>query len=323
MGNNFETIKTHFVFSDQAKEILLKRWMAAEDVSHTLGKHNITTAFFGNYFGSKVIEYAFGVVEGRNKLGNCPVIGVMLVFFEKKNIPLEDVFTICVNLKNELLSYTLEKGILNSSLLREICTLIDHNFFGVIQEYLHIHYYETAEEKVCMIDSDHETSHIAAGPSDAYKPEGMTSAYTYMQEVELDLDIIHELGEIEEETLASLGMTDSISAEGKASVIDLFTRYAKMINLLVEFQELNYALWVLIDLLVHVDFNQMEEESTYIVIYIKAIISDLSVWRTSVFLTMKAEDIHYLDKTLLSSIAQLQILLSPQDADEVAEMEFF
>lgn len=35
------------------------------------------------------------------------------------------------------------------------------------------------------------------------------------------------------------------------------------------------------------------------------------------------ENIHYLDQTFLSSIAQLQIMLSENDADEVAEIEFF
>ena len=47
------------------------------------------------------------------------------------------------------------------------------------------------------------------------------------------------------------------------------------------------------------------------------------MWRTSVFMEKSAEDIHYLDKTLLSSIAQLQILLSPPDANETEEIEFF
>jgi hypothetical protein len=59
------------------------------------------------------------------------------------------------------------------------------------------------------------------------------------------------------------------------------------------------------------------------VIYIKAIISDLSMWRVGVFIDKNADDIHYLDKTLLSSITQLQIMLSPQTDAHIAEVEFF
>jgi two-component system chemotaxis response regulator CheY len=58
-------------------------------------------------------------------------------------------------------------------------------------------------------------------------------------------------------------------------------------------------------------------------IYIKAIIDDLSMWRRSVFVDQSAEDIHYLDKTLLSSIAQLQITLSQGEGAMTDEIEFF
>ena len=65
-----------------------------------------------------------------------------------------------------------------------------------------------------------------------------------------------------------------------------------------------------------------EEIKKAVPIYLKAIISDLQSWRISVFITRDAEDIHYLDKTLLSSIAQLQITLMPTNDGE-DEVEFF
>lgn len=58
-------------------------------------------------------------------------------------------------------------------------------------------------------------------------------------------------------------------------------------------------------------------------IYLKAIISDLQSWRMAIFITMEAEDIHYLDKTLMSSIVQIQMTLMPQEEAQEDEIKFF
>lgn len=325
MDISFENIKNHFELTDALKEELLNRWMKYRDVNDTLRKHLIPISFFGRYFGSKVINYAIGVIEGKNQLGNCPVIGVMLVFFEKKNIPLGDVFMICVNLKNAFIDLALEKEKLDREVLYEICKLIDRNFHGVITEYLWMHYEEVLERSTCPIDYKTNAltvdfSHASAGSSELGR---VTTAAEYVKDVDIDRDILEELTEIEEDTLSSLGLTEAISPEAKDEVIDLFTQYAKMLERLVEFQELSYALWMLIDLLKEMNLEERADESTYVIIYVKAIISDLSAWRISVFISQIAQDIHYLDKTLLSSIAQLQILLSPQESGSVDDMEFF
>lgn len=300
------------------------RWMASEDVIHTLSHHGVTADFFSKYFGSKVIDYAFGVIEGKNKLGNCPVIGVMLLFFEKKNIPLEDVFTICVNFKNSFIDYALENGILDHALLAEICTLIDHNFFGVIQEYLRLHYDSAVEYPSCPLPAQKFPVSSTTTEFHSSLPSTSVDAVHYLQEIAIDYDVLQELAELEDETLASLDLTEGISQTINLDIIDLFTQYAKMIDRLIDFEELSFALWVLIDILKSVNLENFEAESTYLVIYTKAIINDLSAWRMSVFINQDAEDIHYLDKTLLSSITQLQIMLSPpESAETVNEIEFF
>lgn len=323
---SFDNLKGKFQFDEPLKKEILRRWMAVPDVKDTLGRHGIATSFFGRYFGSKVINYAAGVVSGVNRLGNCPVIGVMLVFFEKKNLPLEDVFLVCVNFKNTMISYALERGALTPEILHELSYLVDHNFRGVITEYLRIHYEKMAEEHVCTVvrtTGESVPLHCTTMAPVSDAGVNVTSANDYAAEVDVEGEILEEFGEIEEEALASLGLTESISSEAKAEVVDLFTQYAKMLERLVEFQELSYALWMLTDLLRGIDTAALGDDSTYVVIYIKAIIGDLSAWRRSVFVEKMAEDIHYLDKTLLSSIAQLQILLSPVEANSAEEVEFF
>lgn len=321
MEMKFEYSLIYVKMFEDAKLLILKEWMASEDVQRILNSHTITTSFFAKYFGSKVIDYALGVIKGSNKLGNCPVIGAMLVFFEKKNIPLKDLFMICVNLKNAMISHALKQGILDEYLLHEICMLIDHNFCGVIEEYLDLHYALTVVHDSCSLNTKEvintETLCILSPTFSS------TSSLEYIQETYIDHEILDELMEIEEETVASFNFSQTITEEIASDVIELFTKYARMIDRLVEFRELSYALWVLTDLLKNVNIEAIQDELMYMRIYIQAIIGDLSTWRNSVFIDQNAEDIHYLDKTLLSSITQLQIMLLPQGNHAVEDVEFF
>ncbi|MGD9969946.1 MAG: histidine kinase [Sulfuricurvum sp.] len=323
MENGFDSLKHRFPLTEEIKEEILQRWMGCQDVRSVLEKHAIGIEFFARYFGAKVINYAAGVIKGTNRIGNCPVIGVMLVFFEKKNIPLGDVFTVCVNFKNVWVAYALEKNALDHFLLHEICTLIDTNFQGVISEYLLLHYNPDVQHQTCQILTHEALQQPVSKGNNTYQKETVTSASAYILEVGIEAEILEELRDIEEEALDSLGLSEMMSLEAKEEVCLLFGRYLKMLERLMEFQELSYALAVLIDLLKKADFHDSDEESMYVIIYIKAIIGDLSVWRKSVFVEHKAEDIHYLDKTLLSSIAQLQILLSPVACTQTDDVEFF
>jgi hypothetical protein len=315
---------------EQDKDTVLAGWMSNQDVREVLEYHRIKPDFFAHYFGAKVINYTVGVVKGVNKLGNCPVIGAMLMFFNKKNIPLDDVFMICVNLKNTLIAMMFENGVLTSQLFHELSYLIDHNFSGVIREYIYLHYNQTVEQKSCQLEmsaSIQETKYTNNTCNPMVLQDvntSVTPAYLYLQEIDLDMGIIDEFGEIEQETLDSIDLSDTINASGYEEVIALFNQYLKVINQLIEFQELAFTLAVLIDLLNTTGFETISEENRGLVaIYIKAIIDDLSAWRKSVFVNQDAENIHYLDQTLLSSIAQLQIMLSENDVTEVAEIEFF
>ncbi|MBD3825096.1 MAG: hypothetical protein IE916_11400 [Epsilonproteobacteria bacterium] len=94
--------------------------------------------------------------------------------------------------------------------------------------------------------------------------------------------------------------------------------------MMYEFQELAYSLTILRELLEKFDLEGSEKETHYMIyIYLKAIISDLQSWRLAVFITKQAEDIHYLDKSLLSSITQLQMTMMPTTQDTQEEIEFF
>ena len=316
----------HIALLERDSQLILDHWIDDETVKRMLCQNGLKTAFFKERFASKVIEYALGVIENKNELGQCPVIGVMLILFKKKNIPLSDVFIICVNLKNTLLHYFNDKNLLSSELLKELNLLMDHNFEGVIREYADLYYHDIYKVRHCGIENTQEdkTEELDELPVYLSVSSDITSAKVYLTETEVDMDMVAELDELERESIDAMEMSESLNTEILSDVIKLFEHYSKILNGALEFDELVYTLTVLLDMLRKTQIDLVDDlTQKTVVIYLRAVISDLQSWRMSVFITQEAEDIHYLDKTLLSSIAQLQIMLMPQEETSTDEIEFF
>ena len=318
----FPQLKKHKTLLENNKEQILTMWLDYAIVQKTLLHHKLDITFYREKFASKVFNYAMGVIGSDNKLGDCPVMGVMLVLFKKKNIPLADVFMICVHFKNALLHFANEQNILDSATLSEIAQLMDYNFNGVIKEYVYLYYHDTYQELDAVQPKDEPKEQMPVIEA-AVSPK-TTSALSYLQEIELDDEMIAELAELESDALDAIDEADTVTRHSLEEAAGLFELYAKVLNMMLEFGELEYTLGVLRELLLQTSFEELsDDDKNMITIYLKAIISDLQSWRMSVFITQEAEDIHYLDKTLMSSIAQLQITLMPQNGNEEDEIEFF
>lgn len=328
----FERVLQNIALIEKNKSDILDMWLGYEIVQTKLLTNTMDIDFFREKFASKVFDYATSVVKSVNKAGDCPVIGVMLMLFKRKNIPLSDVFMICVHFKNALLHFAYKKSILDEDMIKEIAMLMDYNFEGVISEYVLLYYKDativkpTIEPVVCSINKEeylNELKNIEITVElDSHKA---TSAQLYLQDVDVDMEMVEELDELENDTLNALEAEETLDQNALTEAAHLFEQYAKVLNGMYEFEELTYTLTILADLLKNVDFSTLEEDTRYMVkIYLKAIITDLRSWRNSIFLTMDAQDIHYLDKTLMSSIAQIQITLMPavNSAGE-DEIEFF
>lgn len=325
MEQGFGHLFEHIELLEAAQHSILERWMGRSDVRSALRRNGIGPEFFGRHFGSRVIAYALGVVTGEQRLGNCPVIGVMLAIFREKEIPLADLFVVCVQLKNTFIDFALEEGILTRELFDEIASLLDRNFEGVIREYLA----PTDTPLTCSIvwekPAPESAPRAAATPDVAtVQAAAVTSAAEYAREVEIDMEIIDELIELEHEAIGHLELYEELGGRTKEHVVSLFLQYARILNMMLEFQQLAFALNMLRELLEKTEIETLEASNKNgIVIYIKAIIDDLSHWRNAVFLEKSAADIHYLDKTLLSSIAQLEIMLLPSEGEDDDAIEFF
>ncbi len=322
----FKYIRKSIDLIENNKEEILDLWMRYEIVQEKLKKNTFDIDFFKDKFASKVFDYALSVVNEKNKAENCPVIGVLLMLFKKKNIPLSDIFIICVHLKNSLLHFAYKNSFLNHDTIKEISLLMDYSFEGVINEYVVLYYKDdlipnkeksedekkkTVELKKQVINTKLETA-------------SHTSAELYFQEVDVDMDTIEELDELEGDTLDALSAQVALNQNSLDESSNLFFKYSSVLGTMIEFEELSYTLKLLSDLLRETECESMSEDTKFMVdIYLKAIISDLKSWRKAIFIQMEAEDIHYLDKTLLSSIAQIQMTLLPEEESQDEEIEFF
>jgi len=324
----FSNLLKHIDLIQTNKDNILDTWMNYQVVQERLNQNNFNILFFKEKFAVKVFDFAFGVVKNKHEVGECPVIGVMLILFKKKNIPLSDIFIICVHLKNALLHFFDDNAILDEKTIKELSILMDYNFEGVITEYVKLYYNDSREisKKESNTCSTIQTSERQEKKTPLPKEETLscTTAKEYIEEVNVDMSLIDELHELESDTLNAIDADEILCANSLSESSNLFEQYAKVLNTLYEFEELSYTLTILKDLLINTEFDTIDKETNYIIgIYLKAIISDLQSWRMSIFITKEAEDIHYLDKTLLSSIAQLQITLMPTDEGQEDEIEFF
>jgi len=324
----FKNILKHIDLIETNKEVILDMWMDYDIVESKLTRNTMDITFFRNKFASKVFEFAFSVVKSENKTGDCPVIGVMLMLFKKKNIPLSDIFMICVHFKNALLHFSANKKILDDDMIKELSMLMDYNFEGVINEYVLLYYKDSLIKKAqisksCPVPKQEPIQNQINEIAETQEVK-TTSAELYLQEVQVNMEMIEELDELESDTLDAIDAQETLDQNSIDESSNLFRKYAAVLNEMYEFEELAYTLTLLSDLLNEVSFEEITEETKFMVdIYLKAIISDLRSWRMSIFMTMEAEDIHYLDKTLLSSIAQIQMTLMPQVESEEDEIEFF
>ena len=313
----FEKILKNINQIEDNKEIILDAWVGYKAVQEALNKHSFNIQFYRENFASKVFDYATGVVKSKNKLGECPAIGVMLMLFKKKNIPLSDVFIICVHLKNALLCFAHDNAKLDNEMINEISKLIDFNFKGVIDEYVTLYYHGQGINRA-------NSSKKPEMPTNLKENKNSSSAIIYLSEVDVDYEVIEELDELEYDTLDAIDSKELITQNSIQNSSELFARYAKVLTRMYDFEELSYTLTILSDLLSRSECTNIHDETKiYIQIYLKAIINDLRSWRMSIFITEDAEDVHYLDKTLLSSISQLQMTLMPSLNSSEEEIEFF
>ncbi|MEA3354223.1 MAG: response regulator [Campylobacterota bacterium] len=137
------------------------------------------------------------------------------------------------------------------------------------------------------------------------------SAIEFLKDYEVLDYMIEELDEIEEDvyehidTLYSDNLQDSIE-----SIIFTISKYSHFLNTFLEFQELSTSLNLLSRMLERSDFTDTDERKrTLIAEFIKSMLNDLVKWKNHVFVDKDAQDVFYLNASLLNSCIQLEDIL--------------
>lgn len=328
----FEYLRRSIEEAAIAKGDIVGAWLGDESVRDRLKRNGINPTFFAVHFAGRVADYAFGVIAGQREIGNCPVIQVMLTLFKEKKIPLGDIFVICAWFKNAFLAELLKKGSLGEKSLKSAAYMLDMNFEGLIGEYMSM----TANDKsIALVTQDHkETS--GTDDKEVKRPclssfcgntKTHMSAVEYIDEATIEPNDLDEMRELEDEALAAMSSDDLISEYGKDKFVRAVKKYAHILNSLLEFTSLGYALTMLTEVVSTCNVAFLPEQTKKrMPVFCMAMIEDLREWRCAVFERADAKDIHWMDEGFLSSASQLQIMLMPKvetDGDGEEELELF
>jgi len=157
-----------------------------------------------------------------------------------------------------------------------------------------------------------------------YKDDQKITALEFLAEAELELELLDDLIEYENDIKNLLYEDEKLMPNMLTLSSDMLTHYAKLLNQTIEFNDLAYCMETISQVLGKFDLNNLDtKQSKRLKIYIESIVSDLSDWREKMFLSKDALDIHYLDASMLSSCAQIEMLITPQEEEDEMELELF
>lgn len=134
---------------------------------------------------------------------------------------------------------------------------------------------------------------------------------------------INELHAIESDIQGAIDIF--IRHPQKGSIVEvarLFEVYGATIKSLIEFVDLGNAMCSLSDFIRSLDEEEIIQNTLAIHTLFENLYEDLVQWRTNIFVTKVAVDIHYLDSSIFSSVLQLQLNIS-HDNDLSDDFELF
>jgi CheY-like chemotaxis protein len=151
-------------------------------------------------------------------------------------------------------------------------------------------------------------------------------AITYINELTIEsTDKLDNLESIEESIDVAI---DVMQRDSKNSswlrLGNALAEYATVIESLLEFHHLSFAIGTLVKFIDGTVTNEMDlKKRSKLLIILKSILDDLSQWRHSIFITADSIDIHYLDSSLLSSCLQAQMLFEEPFMEVDNDMDLF
>lgn len=315
---------------------LVHQWANDERVRDIFSLHNIEVSFFETHFAGRVIQYLINVYRGKEKIGNCPVLIIMLEFFKKHKIRLSELYSICMALRLTIVDEMFENNLANQDNYGILVHIMDRNFEGVIEEYIAMCYSSSALEGPIppketfqsfsnepLRPNEEEIEFIEFGfEGNATDPKTdlpAISAKAFLEKASLDTDDIMALREIEEEIKEHVRATDYTKdlISDVIRISDYFKKYGHTILYLDEFSKLSQALMRMGNIFIEKDISSINTDSIAILpMLYEALVNDLSKWRIDIFISKSAMNIHFLDASIIASSEQCLAFLEAPDGTE-------
>lgn len=326
--DEYKVVSENVDFFIDNKQEIVEMWVSLPVVATIFKQHGIDAQFFGKHFGIRVIDYFIGVIEGREKIGNCPVIIVMLIFFKRKNISLFDVYSICANFRNSISVCMIEKQCYSKEFYLKTIDVIDWNFRGVMGEYIRKNHknmlLDAFSESHVNIEVD-EKGDVVETPVEDTEPKKQEELQTYTEEV-LDTDLItlEELEQDIEGTSVMLSM-GSASADDVNEMGDHLIQYGRTLTAYPLFQALGEGLSNFGEVFIQ-DFQQVADDPKKLMqfsVIMENFVNDLLFWRKQLFVEGVGDPNQY-DASILSSLqSMVKLLQGASDADDSDDLELF
>lgn len=101
--------------------------------------------------------------------------------------------------------------------------------------------------------------------------------------------------------------------------------YVAILDLLVEFEHIGFALSTMSKFIIEIDETLFDSSNVKKFVTMNLhLLADLRDWRENIFIKQDANDIHYLDSSLLSSCLQIESIFSSESVeDSDDDLEFF
>lgn len=338
MNHTFSNLKVIVPELKKDKILIEESWIKRERVKKIFLPYKIHPKLFIKHFGSRVIDYMIGVIEGESEAGNCPIVHVMLDYFSDKDIALGDVYLICSELKNVLLLYYIKKhSDLEENIYFELADLLDSNFEGVLNEYFEkqcnkiVHEFngleteiENTQNKKSKIEKDrladirfnqsHKITSIdfmsTLDPTIADKVENFVEQLDEYNALLYDLESMDG-----DESLKQIQLVNNILLDFYYSVDSMgaFPIIVRTFNQLIEF-------------LNTISIIQLENKEKRLMLgkILQGLGIDLENWIKSIFEEQTTDDIHYFDASFANNCIEVEALFCEEELEsDEDDLEFF
>jgi len=127
-------LKKHIDILKSSKDEIVNRWCEAATTIENLTEI-IEVERFKKEYARGVIEHYISVIEGKNALGDCPIIKKFLKYCSQKDVLPHRLYLICAGFKKAIITLFLNKNLLDETLLEQISYVTDRNLAGVLELY--------------------------------------------------------------------------------------------------------------------------------------------------------------------------------------------